>query len=395
MPYVSTAFGRVLEPLDRHTLSRAVATHDGNRGVGEGDRAWTCQRHLKALVFAQIAGLGSLRRIVEGLSARPEALYHLGLRLPKRATLSDASRDRPSAVFRDVAAHLMDAVSGRLRREGRALTELIDASPIPLTDARFAWPESGDRVRGLKLYAHYLADEETPVMVELRSPRQGDNTLARAFVEPRKGATYVFDRGFDEYAFWQRLHEGGAFFVTRIKKNAARRETEPVTGPHPAPVLEDSRVRVGGQRVYGGKPNPLRDTPLREIAIARDGQPPLRLVTNDLSRSAEEIGDLYRQRWRIELFFKWIKQNLRIKSFWGRSENAVKIQLYVALIAFMLLRIAKDTFAKSHKGSLREFLTRIGVALLSPVDLTNRAKPPPRPPSRLPQTAQIAMQFGA
>ena len=122
--------------------------------MGTGANAWTCQRHLKTLVFAQVAGLNSLREIEQGLSARPDALYHLDLRIPKRTTLSDASANRPAAFFGDVANHLTRAASGKLRNESKALTELIDASPIPLRDLRFAWPEADSRVRGLKLYVH-------------------------------------------------------------------------------------------------------------------------------------------------------------------------------------------------------------------------------------------------
>lgn len=392
MPFIPTAFQRLLEPLDRRVVSRAVARHDGNRGVGEGDNAWTCQRHLKALLFAQLAGLNSLREIEQALAARPEALYHLGLRPPRKSTLSDASAARPAAIFRDLACHLMTDVTRRLRREGKDLVELIDASPIPLRDARFTWAQADSRVRGLKLYVHYDPGTQHPTCFDLSSPKVSDTTLARA-VTITPGATYVFDKGFADYSWWYSLHQAGAVFVTRLKKNARRREVTANTGETEAHILADNILKVGHKKPRGGADNPLHDTTLREVLVEREDKEPLHLITNDLERSAEDIAKLYKQRWQIELFFKWIKQNLKIKAFLGRSENAVRIQLHVALIAFLLLRLMKQTRAKTHRGSIKDLLARLKVALLNPLDLTGRQKPPPKPPRLRPQRPQLELKL--
>src|SRR5690606_20551923 len=130
VPFIPTAFQRLLEPLGRRVVNRVVAAHKGNHGVGEGDNAWTCQRHLKALLFAQLCGLNSLREIEQALAARPQALYHLGLRVPGKSTLSDANAARPAAVFRDLACHLMTDVTRRLRRQGKDLVELDRKSVV-------------------------------------------------------------------------------------------------------------------------------------------------------------------------------------------------------------------------------------------------------------------------
>lgn len=393
MPYACSAFHRLLEPLDRRVVARVVAAHDGNRGVGEGPGAWTCQRHLKALVFAQLAELDSLREIEQALAARPEALYHLGLRRPKRSTLSDASAARPAAVFRDLARHLMALAGRRLRREGAAVIELIDASPIPLRDARFTWPEADNRVRGLKLFVHYDAAAALPTCFELASPKTSDTALGRT-LQPVAGATYVFDKGFTDYAWWQGIVDAGAIFVTRLKKNAHRRDVAAIAdGCTIFPILADNRLNLGHRKPRGGAENPLYDTPLREVVVHREGKPPLHLVTNDFKRPAADIVALYKQRWQIELFFKWIKQNLRVKTFLGRSENAVRTQLYVALIAFLLLTLLKHTHARSHKGSVKDLMARLRVALLNPIDLSNRAKPPPGNPRLRPPTPQLELKL--
>lgn len=152
MPFCPSAFHAVLEPLDRRVLKQIVARHGGNRGVGEGAKAWTCQRHLKAMLFGQFAGLNSLREIEQGLAAAPQALYHLNLRAARRSTLSDAQARRPAQVYRDIAQWLMAQASRVLRREGKELIQLIDASPIPLRDERLGWAEASSRTRGLKLH---------------------------------------------------------------------------------------------------------------------------------------------------------------------------------------------------------------------------------------------------
>ena len=403
MPYLPTAFGRLLEPLDRRALRRIVAQHGGNHGVGNGDNAWTCERHLKALVFAQIAGLGSLREIEQALAARPEGLYHLGLRPPRRATLSDASRRRPAAVFRDVCQLLIGSLGRTGRQEGQALIRLLDASPIPLRDGRFTWAEADARCRGLKLHLVYDPRAQHPVRFAVSSPKTSDIVAARE-VPLGAGVTYVFDLAFTDYRWWRDIVEVGAVFVTRLKRNAHRRDCavapnaatpEAATPEAATPILQDRRLKLGHRKPRGGADNPLYDTPLREVVVAREGKSPLHLVTNDLSRPAAEIAELYKERWQIELFFKWIKQNLKLKTFSGRSENAVKMQIYAALIAFMLLWLLRHAHPSARKVRGKALLTRLKVALLDPFNLTNPATPLPRPPQCRPPDPQFALPLAA
>jgi hypothetical protein len=374
-------------------VKRIVDEHNGNRGVGEKDGAWTCQRHLKALLFAQFAGLKSLREIEQALAARPAALYHLGLRLPRRTTLSDASANRPAAVFRDLCQSLMGTLARAPRQEGQELVRLLDASPIPLRDGRFTWAEADARCRGLKL--HILHDPRAvhPVHFAVTSPKVSDVSAGRE-VSLEAGATYVFDKGYTDYNWWHDIGMSGALFVTRLKSNVRRRDLRPnpVLG---SGILEDRKLKIGHKKPRGGANNALFDTDLREVIVAREGKAPLHLVTNDHIRSATEIADLYKERWQIELFFKWIKQNLKITTFLGRSENAVKIQIYVALIAFFLLRIFQNSHAASHNDGAKALIARLKVALFHQFDLTNRAKPPPRQPQSRSPNNQLALQLAA
>jgi putative transposase len=389
VPFAASAFQQLLEPLDRRILNRIVAAHGGDRGVGSGANAWTCVRHLRTMLFAQFAGLNSLREIEQGLAAHPGGLYHLDLRLPRRSTLSDAQAHRPAAVFRDICQTLIGQVSRAVRQQGRDLIQLIDASPILLRDPRFGWAEADPHVRGLKLHVGYDPRSDVADWVEVASPRVSELTVARSKpIVP--DAVYVYDKGYLDFGWWHAIDAAGAVFVTRLKTNTKRRDVRarPVQGEA---ILEDNDVKIGHAAPRGGARNLLFDTPLREILVARDGKAPMRLVTNDLTRSATEIAALYKERWQIELLFKWIKQNLKIKRFLGRSENAVKIQIYTALIAFLLLRMLRQTCATSHQRAPKALITRIKVALFSRLDLSGRAKPPPTLPAKLPQHPQMAL----
>lgn len=392
MPHSPSAFQRLLEPLDRHLLRRVVAAHEGNRGVGEGDGAWTCQRHLKALLFAQFCGLTSFREIEQGLSADPAALYHLGLKQPHRSTLSDACATRPAAVFRDLGEALARHMSRKLRHEGEELIRLLDASPIQLRDARFAWAEAEAHIRGLKLHLLYDPKAEAPVRFALSSAKRPDLGYARE-LPLEAGATYVFDKGYTDYGWWQDIVEAEAHFVTRLKRNAHRREVRE-RKPKGDGILADRILNVGRKCPRGGAVNRLHDTTLREILVHRPDKQPLHLVTSDLERPAAEIAALYKQRWQIELVFKWLKQNLQIKRFLGRSENAVSTQVYVALIAFLLLQLFRRTHASSAKASPKTLLARLKVAMLQAFDLSQQDRPPPNHRAS-PQAPQLTLQLPA
>jgi len=309
--------------------------------------------------------------------------------MPRRSTLSDAQALRPAAVFRDICQSLMARASRVIRQEGHELIQLVDASPIALRDPRFGWAEADRRVRGLKLHIGHDPRADVTDWVDVTSPRISDITAVRA-MPITAGALYVFDKGYLDYGWWRQLHDHKALFVSRLKSNSHRRDVIART-PRGEGILEDNDLKIGHAAPRGGARNAMFDVPLREIVVKRDGKAPLRLITNDLSRPADQIAALYKERWQIELFFKWIKQNLRIRRFIGRSENAVKIQIYVALIAFLLLRLFRQATACRHGA--KAILSRISVALFLRFDITNRAKPPPRQPAKLPPSPQLKLDL--
>jgi putative transposase len=393
MPFMPSAFARLLEPLDRRMMARVVRAHDGDRGVGSGDQAWTCERHLKALLFAQLAGLRSLREIVAALGGQRPAFYHLNLRAPCRSTLSDANAHRPAVVFRDIAAALVALAAGTARRQAEELIRLVDATPIPLKEEGFAWAEASARTRGLKLHLSYDPRAGRLTWFDVTSAKVDDVVASRA-MPIETGATYVFDKGYTDYRWWAELLRRGACFVTRRKANAHRREVVERL-PAGEGILADRRLKIGHRQPRAGAAkNPLYDRVLREIVVARpDKDTPLVLLTNDLERPATHIAELYKQRWQIELLFKWLKQNLKIRRFLGRSENAVRLQIYVALIAFMLLRLLHQTAARGFTASTALLLAQLKIGLFRPLDLRRPGRSPPRPPNRPPLQPQLALAF--
>lgn len=392
MPHTLSAFNRLLEPLDGREVRRIVARHSGDHGVGCGPRALTCVRQLRMLLFAQVTGLSSLRELCEGLLARPGSLYHMGLGVPRRSTLADAMVKRPSAVFRDICGLLVGQVQRSVRRESEALVTLLDATPIIIRDPRSGWAEADARTRGLKLHIGYEPRRDALNWLDLTSPKVSDVTSARAMqIEP--GMTYVYDKGYLDFGWWHRLDEAGAFFVSRLKTNTKRREVRAAIGALEPGIVADNTLQIGYGAPRAGARNPLFSKDLREVLVEREGKTPLVLITNDHSRTASEIAQLYKERWQIELLFKWIKQNLKIKRFLGRSENAVKIQIYVALIAWLLLRLFRNAIAPA--GHAKSLLVRLKTAILEPFNLVNHAKPPPRRPGPENTSPQLELDIAA
>lgn len=393
MRYAASVFQQLLEPLDRRILNRIVAAHDGDRGVGSGANAWTCVRHLRTMLFAQFAGLGSLREIEQGLAAHSGGLYHLDLRLPRRSTLSDAQAHRPAAVFRDICQMMIGQVSRAVRQEGKALIQLIDGSPIVLRESALCL--SPGRSAGPRAQAPCrLRSARRRPRLDRNRLAPGQRTQRRAQQADRAGHGLCLRQGVSRFWLGHAIDAAGAVFVTRSKTNTKRRDVRARVVPvqaRDAGILEDNAVKIGHAAPRGGARNPLFDTPLRDILVARDGKAPMRLVTNDLARPATEIAALYKERWQIELLFKWIKQNLKIKRFLGRSENAVKIQIYTALIAFVLLRMLRQTAATVLRREPKALITRIKVALFSRLDLSGQTKPPPTQPAKMLRSPQLVL----
>jgi hypothetical protein len=317
-----------------------------------------------------LGGAISLREIVTGMASYETRLYHLGAKPVKRSTLSDANRDRPWQVFGELATAMLAQAQRGLRRATTDVVRLIDSTSLRLSSLSADWASFSGDVFGAKAHIIYDPHADRPVYFAVTPANVNDITAAKAMpIEP--GATHVFDLGYYDYSWWARIDDAGGRFVTRLKKNT------PFTAVHENSIPKDSNIlsdRIGHlpPRLAASRKNPLQ-VPVREIRVIIDTGKLLRIVTNDLDAPAQEIADLYKLRWQIELFFRWVKQTLRIKRFVGVSENAVRIQIAVALIAFLLLRLAQAT-QKVVRSPL-EFARLVRVNLMHRRPLDRLLKP--------------------
>ena len=375
MPHHNSVFHDVLKLVPWAEVDRLVEEHDADASA----RQLKTKDHLIAVLYGQLSGAVSLRELVDDLESQADLLYHVGGSAVKRTTLADANKTRPSAVFSGLLSALMGRAHRRLRRDLGECVRLIDSTSVRLSELSARWAQFSPGVSGAKVHVVYDPDADCPCYSAVTATRVNDITAAQAMpVEP--GATYVFDLGYYDYAWWARLQEAGCRIVTRFKSNTPLVVTDERPVPAGGTVLSD-RVGFLPKRQARNRKNPFTAA-VREIQVVIEGGAVLRILTNDLTASAQTIADLYKRRWAIELFFRWVKQTLKIRHFMGTSENAVRIQIAGALIAFLLLRLAQNT-VRSTLGPLA-FARVVRVNLMQRRRLDHLQRPQPHRNNRFP-----------
>jgi putative transposase len=337
MRFRPSIFSKLLEPVNRRQFQTIVARYDGDRY----DKTFKSWDHLVALVFAQFSACEGLRGLAMNWNANSQHHYHLACGMLSPSTLSDAGKRRPVAVFAEAFAMIANQLDRQTRREGKQMLRLIDSTPIPLGQL-CAWAKSNGRIKGMKMHIVYDPNADCPRILDITNANVNDAQIGRT-IAIEAGASYVFDKGYCHYGWWRAIAAAGATFVTRPKSNMQlklirKRRLKEVEGDG-FTILEDVEVRLASK---GDSKLPI---PLRRITLKRHetGQT-LTLLTNDRKRSALAIADLYKARWRIELLFRWIKQHLKIRKFLGNNDNAIRLQLFAAMIAYALLRIAARAY---------------------------------------------------
>src|SRR6202162_2782201 len=336
MRHHNTVFHAVLKHVPWHVLDRLVDEFKANKKV----RRLTTQDQFIALLYAQLAGSESLRAIEAGFESHASKLYHLGACEVSRSTLSDANAQRPCAVFTGLLAELMGRCERTLGRRIAEAVYLVDSTGFRLSSLCADWAQFSAGVSGAKLHLVYNPDSARPSFAAVTPANVNDITVAKT-MPIKEGATYVFDLGYDVYGWWAKLDDAGCRIVTRLKVNTPLAVVAENRLPKGSLVLSD-RIGHLPARMAGNRNNPFRN-PVRELRVRIANGTVLRILSNDLDLPAHHIADLYKRRWQIELFFRWVKQTLKIRHFLGRSENAVRIQVAVAMIAFLLLRLAQAT----------------------------------------------------
>jgi IS4 transposase len=369
MLHQNSVFHSVLKQIPWHRFGRLVDEHRADKHV----RTLTTKGQLVALIYAQLSGAQSLREIEAALTSHATKLYHLGGEEVARATLADANARRSWQVFSGLFAHLTGQVTRGLRRKAGEAVHLIDATGLRLSALSKDWAQFSTGVCGAKMHVIYDADANCPIYAAVTPANVNDITAAKA-MPISAGSTYVFDLGYYDYGWWAKLDAAGCRIVTRLKLNTKLSVVAESAVARGSNILSD---RIGHllQRMARNRSNPLQE-PIREVRVRIESGKVLRILTNDLDAPAIEITDLYKRRWQVELFFRWVKQTLKIRHFLGRSDNAVRIQIAVALIAFLLLRLAHAAQRAVHSLLAFARLVRANLMHRRPLDRLLDTPPP-------------------
>jgi hypothetical protein len=333
-----TLFAQLMDFLPWSTFDRIVARYEGNRGV----RKLSCAAQFQIMAFAQLTYRESLRDIEACLSAQAAKLYHMGLREPvRRSTLSDANELRDWHIYAEFAQRLI-AQARRLYASESLAVDLansvyaLDSTTIDLCMSMFPWAHFRATKSAVKMHTLLDLRGNIPSFIHISNGKLHD-VHALDMLVPEAGAIYVMDRGYIDFARLHTLHQAGAFFVTRAKSNLSAHRVYSAPTDRATGVIADQTIALDGPRTSLDYPVHLRRIRFRDAETAKT----LIFLTNQTALPALTICNLYKSRWQVELFFKWIKQHLRIKRFYGTSENAVKTQIWIAVSVYVLVAIVR------------------------------------------------------
>jgi len=337
-----TVFTQLTEYLPTRRFQTLVRRYRGDHKM----RTFSCLDQLYTMVFAQLTCCESLRDIEACLSARPSQRYHLGIRgRVRRSTLRDANESRDARLFEDFAKLLIAEarrlyVTEPMGIDLDATVYAFDSTTISLCLELFPWAQFRRRKAAIKLHTLIDLRGNIPSFILISTGKMHD-VLAMDELPIEPGAFYLMDRGYIDYARLYHIKDSCAFFVTRLKDNTQYRVVQSRSVDKTTGVLCDQIIRLTGTNSATDYPEPLRRVKYRDAETSET----YAFLTNNFSLPAIVIAQLYKQRWQVELFFKWIKQHLRIKAFYGTSENAVRVQVWTAICAYVLLAIVRKRLA--------------------------------------------------
>lgn len=361
MAHCNTVLNQVVCFFKRHEFESLARKHH----VGQKFRAFSRWTQFGAMLVCQLSGRKSLRDVVENLKAQGHKLYHLGMKKVSRSTLARVNDEQPHELYKELFYKMLHRCQGMAPKHRFKLDEkvyLLDATIINLCLAAFPWATYRQKKGAIKLHVGLDTDGYLPEFIDITEGRKHEMSWARMLKLPT-GSLVVFDRGFTDYAWWQELTESGIFFVTRLKDNALVECFKKRPGRKAKGVVLDQEITLKGIK---GK--------LRLVQFIADDGNEYRFVTNADHLKAATVAELYKERWKIECFFKWIKQNLKIKTFLGTSENAVLTQLWIALSVYLV--IAYLAFLSKIGASMQQILRLLQLNLFERRDLESLFNPP-------------------
>ena len=358
-------FAQLADFLPQRIFDRLVSKYDGNKHV----RHFTCWNQLLSMIFGQLTGRDSLRYLMVSIEPHKSKYYHLGFgKGTSRSNFANANEKRDCRIFEEYAFYLIEQArksSGidedfQLKIDGNVYA--FDSSTIDLCLSVFWWAKFRKTKGGIKLHTLYEIKTSIPCFVHVSAASMHDvNALDLLVYET--GGFYILDRGYIDYSRLYRIHQSSAFFVIRAKDNLQFQRMYSNKINKKCGVKLDQIGKLAGYYVSKKYPEKLRRVRFYDEETGKT----LEFLSNNFDLASEEIAQLYKYRWKVELFFKWIKQHLKIKSFWGISQNAVKIQVYSAIIAYCLVAIVRNTLKIDR--STYEILQILSISLLDKTPL--------------------------
>ena len=360
-----TLFAQLMEFVPWTSFSRIVNRYSGNAGV----RKMTCAEQFRVMAFAQLTWRESLRDIEVTLGANASKLYGIGVRnAPHRSTLADANELRDWRIWADLSAVLIRQArklysTCDLGLELSNTVYALDATTIDLCLSLFDWAPFRQAKAAIKLHTLLDLRGAIPAFIHISDGKMHDVKVLD-FLPIEAGAFYIMDRGYLAFEPLFNIHQAGAFFVTRAKRNMSARRVYSAPVDRTTGVIYDQTIRLLGHYAAKDYPEHLRRVRYLDPITGKE----LIFLTNNMTLPALTIAALYKSRWKVELFFKWIKQHLRIKKFLGTSENAVKTQIWCAVATYVLIAIVKSKLQLD--ASLYTLLQIISVSVFEKTELT-------------------------
>jgi hypothetical protein len=369
MAFQANILTQILKEVNRYEFKNEVSKYSGDYKTHK----ISCFSLLVIMIYAQLRSKKTLRDVVCSLKALATGFFHLQLKSVALSSVSDALAARPAKVFEGYYYRLLEKLNRKEKRKLKTKLFLIDSTTISMCIEKFNWAKYKSTKAGIKLHVQYDAQHEVPHKVIISNAQVHDIKGIRKKLTFEEGVIYVYDRGYACYKYLYGIQQKKAYFVTRMKSNwnfsiVEKKEVKPNSN-----VLYDNIIQVTGIKA-ADYPAPLRVIGFYHQELKKK----LFFLTNNLELSAEEIADIYKARWQIELFFKWVKQHLNIKAFYSTSSNGVKVQIWSALITYLLLQLIRSRLI--IELDLYEILRRIQDSLDKRMELfeliTQRYSPP-------------------
>lgn len=360
--HYNTIMNQLQDFVPRHHFDTLVKSYFGERYV----KSFTCWNQFTTMLYAQVSGKDSLRDIQNSLTAQSHKLYHLGLQSVKRSTLADANQTRDYHIYEKLFYRIYERCENivpKSRFKFKNPLLIIDATTIDLCLSMFDWAKFRTTKGAIKLHCQFEHSEQIPSFITVTDGKTHEITAARSFFNPVADSIYCVDKGYSDYSWLYTIDESKAFFVTRAKDNIKYEVIGQHSEPKKESVISDDIIAFTGFYQKQDYPKELRLIHYYD----KETDKTFMFLTNNFNLSASTIAKIYKARWQIEVFFKWIKQNLKIKTFLGTSKNAVLTQVWIAMCYYLLLSYIK--YQSKYKNTIQYLHKIIKTTVLERLNL--------------------------